>query len=455
MNDIRLLANGLVGNGFSYRGFQAGLDRRPHMIGCDAGTSDYGPGPLGSGRDIKPPASVERDLEIMFEGARRLGIPLIIGSCGVAGAAPHLEGYRRIVERLVADSGRPCRLALIHSDQDPALLKTASAAGRVHPLGPVPPLTDAAIDASTHIVAMAGAAPFIRALDAGADVILAGRCTDPAIYAGLAMRMGASPAIAWHAARSIDKGMLATENVEEGSPVMATLDDTGFTIEPTKDGARCTVKSIAALTMYENPDPWSILQPSGRISAEHCRFEQLDERSVRVSGSEFFAAGRPSVKLEGARPVGHRAAMLVGIRDPRLIAELDDYLDRFGTMIRRTARSLGIAEDSYRFRFLAYGRDAVMGLREPLRDSPPHEIGLLVDILARDEADAMALLARASSTGAKLAPVRGIPAGGNFAAPFSPNQIPIGPAFEWSVWHLLDCADESDPFRIEIMDLQA
>lgn len=452
MTEIRLLANGLVGNGFSYRGFQAGLERRPHMIGCDAGTSDYGPGPLGSGRDIKSRASVRRDLKIMLQGARRLGVPLIIGSCGVAGAAPHLAGYRQAVEEIAREEGLSFRLALIHSDQDKDGLKAALAGGRIRGLGPVPPLTAQMIDDSVHVVGMAGAQPFIDALDAGADVILAGRCTDPAIYAGVALRAGVPPAIAWHAARSIDKGSLATENVEEGSPVLATLTDTDFIVEPTKEGSVCTVKSISALTMYENPDPWSIIQPSGAISAETCEFVQLDARRVRVTGSRFTPAA-PTIKLEGARQVGCRAALLVGIRDPRLIEGLDDFLARYEALIHRTARSLEIAPGSYSLKFRAYGRDAVMGEREPNRDRPSHEVGLLVDVVARTQDDALALIARASSTGAKLDPVRGIPAGGNFAAPFSPNMIPLGPAYEWSVWHLLETEDEAAPFRVEMIDV--
>lgn len=453
MGELRLLANGLVGNGFSYKGFQAALDRAPHMIGCDAGTSDYGPGPLGSGKDMKSRASVRRDLSVMLLGARRLGVPMIIGSCGVAGAAPHLAGYREVILDIAREHGLSFRLALIHSDQDKEGLKAALAAGRIKGLGPVPPLTEQMIDDSSHIVGMAGAKPFIQALDAGADVILAGRCTDPAIYAGVALRAGVPPAIAWHAARSIDKGSLATESVEEGSPVMATLTDSDFIVEPTKDGSVCTVKSISALTMYENPDPWSIIQPSGAISAETCEFTQLDERRVRVTGSQFTPAATPTIKLEGARQVGFRAALLVGIRDPRLIGELDDFLRRYGEMIHRTARSLEIAPGSYSFKFRAYGRDAVMGEWEPNRDRPSHEIGLLVDVVAASQEDALALVARASSTGAKLDPVAGIPAGGNFAAPFSPNMIPLGPAYEWSAWHLLECEDESAPFRIEMIDV--
>src|SRR5690606_41026462 len=80
---------------------------------------------------------------------------------------------------------------------------------------------------------------------------------------------------------------ISTTEVSEGSPVMATVTEDGFVIEPTKAGSHCTVKSVSSLTMYENPDPWSIHQPSGRISTEHARFEQLDEdrKSTRLNSS--------------------------------------------------------------------------------------------------------------------------------------------------------------------------
>jgi hypothetical protein len=452
MVEVRLLANGMVGNGFSYRGFEAGLERAPHMIGCDAGTSDYGPGPLGSGRSPKPAASVRRDVEIMLKGARQLRVPLVFGSCGVAGAAPHVAETRAIVEEVAQDLGLRFRLAVIHSDQNKEDLKTALRAGRIRPLGPVDPLTEARIDESRFIVGMAGAQPLMDALDDGAEVILAGRCTDPAIFACVALRAGIPEGVAWHAARSIDKGSLATTDVAGGSPVLATVTDEGFIIEPTKLGAVCTVKSVAALTMYENPDPWSIRQPAGSISAEFAHFEQLDERRVRVTGSQFTP--RPhTIKLEGAIAVGFRAAILVGIRDPRIVNNLDDFLLRYRAVVTRIAASLGIPPGDYHLTFRAYGRDAVMGSLEPRRNDPIHEIGLIVDVVARSSEEAESLLTRASSAGAKLEPQPGIPAGGNFAAPFSPNLLSIGEVFEWSAWHLLDVDNERDPFRVELVDL--
>jgi hypothetical protein len=453
MREVRLLANGMVSNGFSYRGFQAGLARAPHMIGCDAGTSDYGPGPLGSGKDIKPAVSVERDLRIMLLGAREIGVPLIIGSCGVAGAAPHVAGYRKIIEEIARTEGLHFRLAVVHCDIDKEKLKLEVAAGRVHSHGAVAPLTSETIDASSYIVGMAGAKPFISALDAGADVILGGRCTDPAIYASVALRAGIPAGPAWHAARTIDKGNLATTDPGEGSPVLATVSEEGFTIEPTKEGAACTVKTVAALTMYENPDPWTIRQPSGAISAEFSRFEQIDPRTVRVTGSQFTPAVKQTIKLEGAKQVGFRSAFLVGIRDPRVIRELDSYLAKYQALIARIARSIGVEPGTWRVKFRVYGRDAVMGALEPLRDTPSHEIGLLVDVVAATAEMSEALLTRASAAGAKLDPSGGIAAGANFAAPFSPNFMKLGPVYEWSVWHLLELADEAQPFRVELFDL--
>src|SRR3546814_20135482 len=53
--------------------------------------------------------------------------------------------------------------------------------------------------------------------------------------------------------------------------------------------------------------------------------------------------------------------------------------------LARIARSAGIAEDQYVLQFRAYGRDGVMGLHEPLRDAPIHELGLIIDLVGRTQ----------------------------------------------------------------------
>ena len=88
---LRILsASGQLGYGIAAASLERGLARQPHFIGCDMGSIDPGPYYLGSGRMAAPQAMVRRDLDLVLMAARRLDIPLLIGSAGTAGARPHL-----------------------------------------------------------------------------------------------------------------------------------------------------------------------------------------------------------------------------------------------------------------------------------------------------------------------------------------------------------------------------
>jgi hypothetical protein len=117
------------------------------------------------------------------------------------------------------------------------------------------------------------------------------------------------------------------------------------------------------------------------------------------------------------------------------------------------AASLGIAPERWTLRFRSYGRNGVMGDLEPLIDDMPHEIGLVVDVVADDQDVATALVGRAGPTGSRYDFTGRLGGGGNFAYPFSPNVLSLGPVFEWSAWHVLDLDDENEPFRVELVDV--
>jgi hypothetical protein len=452
-DDVRVLANCVVGLGFSRRGFQAGLERSPHVIGCDAGSADFGPGFLGSGRDPKSRVSVERDLAIMLRGARETGAPLVIGSCGGAGGEPHLQGFRDLVGEIASAQQMRLRVALVHCEQDKPRLHRALDEGRIRPLGPIDELTHGAIESSTRIVGMAGAGPILAALNQGAEVVLAGRCADPAIYAAVPLRMGISAGPAWHAAKSVDKGYLATTEPHLGSPVLATLTDDAFIVEPMLPKAVCTVQSVARITMHENPNPHVIDQPSGAILTDHARYEQLDARRVRVTGSRFRPAAAPSVKLEGASLVGYRSVMVAGIRDPRVLERFDEFLASYRALLEKVVASIGIRPDQWTVRFRSYGHNAVLGDTEPQAGREMHEVGLIVDVVGDTQEIATAVCGRAGATGSRLDFSGHLGGGGNFAYPFSPNVLAGGPVYRWSVWHVLSVDDECDPFRVEIVEL--
>jgi Acyclic terpene utilisation family protein AtuA len=452
MTEFRILANCMVGLGFSRRAFAAGLKRSPHLIGCDGGSADFGPAFLGSGKDSKSLVSVRRDLQIMIKGAREIGVPLVIASAGGAGADSHLDGYRKIVKSIAADDGLHFRAALIHAEQPRERLHAALDAGQIAPLGAtVPALTHAAIDASNNIVAMMGAGPIRDALEDGADVILAGRCADPAIFAAPAIMQGAPSAQAWHAGKCVDKGYLATEDPSRGASVLASIREDHFDVEAMNDQVRCTVQTVARTATYENPNPFRIPQPNGVIDVSDATYEQIGN-VVRVRGSRFDQTDSVTVKLEGAGSVGYRAMLIAGIRDPRLLERLPEFLVEYRRLLEQIATSLGISPDDWRLEFRTFGHDAVLGEREPQKSQPPREVGLVVDVVAKDQDLAAAIAGRAGPTGSRLHVGGGLGSGGNFAYPFSPSTLRAGEVFEWTVWHTLEVADETSPFPIEMVE---
>jgi hypothetical protein len=436
VGEVRILATCALGLGFSYKGFQAGLALEPHVVACDAGSSDYGPFFLGSGRVQKPAAAIEREFATLLKGAREVGAPFITGSVGGAGANAHVRETAALARRIASENGLNFTLAEIEASVTPAFLRRKLARNEIAPAGPGPALTERVIDKLAAAVAQMGVGPFTRALDLGADLILAGRATDPAIFAGVPLQLGQAEAQAWHAGKLIDKGYLATTRPHDGSPVLARIDGDSFTLEPTREGSRCTVESVSSMMLYENADPFLIPQPEGVIDARAAHYEQIDERRVRVTGSRFEPATQLTVKIEGAEFIGHRAMLIAGIRDPRLIARIDGFLGEYRSMIARIARAQGISSDEYKLGFRLYGRDAVLGAYEPMQTSPGHELGLLVDLIAERAEVCTALAARLAPTGSRLGLEGNVVGAGNFAFPFSPATVPLGPVYEWSLWHI-------------------
>jgi len=103
MDELRILApNGVCGSGFLETTFEKALALQPHFIGCDAGSTDPGPSHLGGGHAAFPREAVKRDLRLMLLGARRLQIPLLIGSAGTAGGDVHLEWFVAILNEIAA-----------------------------------------------------------------------------------------------------------------------------------------------------------------------------------------------------------------------------------------------------------------------------------------------------------------------------------------------------------------
>src|SRR5512144_240423 len=148
--------------------FRLGVETRPDVIAADSGSDDVGPIPLGSDTSTSPRAWQVHDLEHMLLASRQLGVPMIIGSAGDTGADSRVDLYVGIVKDL-AQKHRlpPLRLGYFYSEIAKEELRRRMRAGEtVSGLEGYADLTEAELDATERIVAMAGVHPFISLLEA-------------------------------------------------------------------------------------------------------------------------------------------------------------------------------------------------------------------------------------------------------------------------------------------------
>jgi len=451
--EVRFLSLcGMLGYGYPQASLARGLAARPAFIGVDAGSTDPGPYYLGSGRSFVSAMQVERDLEPALCAARRLGIPLVVGSAGGSGARPHLEATVEQVRKLAARHELHFRLAVIPADLEPDTLLEALRDGRVQPCGPAGELTAERVRACTHLVGQMGTGPLVRALDGGADVVLAARCCDTAIFAALPILRGCDPALALHLAKIAECGALCARPAAANDALVGILRHDHFVVEPANPARRCTPESVAMHSLYEQPDPTCFHEPEGTVDLSACTFEPCGERGVRVAGTRLVPPERPTIKVEGAALRGYRAVAVAGVRDPAVIAHLDAIEHAVRASV---ADALAPAAEpaEYSLRFLRYGLDGVLGHLEPAAAAPPTEVGLVLEAVAATQELADTALALARSTALhQHFPGRKTTAG-NLAFPFSPSDLRGGPVYEFAVYHLMAVAEPDALFPVTFQEV--
>lgn len=435
----------ILGYGFPEESFRRAMAEKPDLIAVDGGSSDPGPYYLGAGKAFTDRTGVKRDLRFMITEGVRNGIPVVIGTAGGSGAAPHLEWCRQIILEIAAEAQLSFRMAVIPTDVAKDTVHAALDAGRIEPLAFVPALTHDAIDQSTHLVAQMGVEPFIAALKAGAQVVLGGRAYDPSCFAALPILLGYDEGLALHCGKILECAAIAATPGSGSDCAMGILDETGFVLKTFSDERRFTPESAAAHTLYEKSDPYLLPGPGGVLNLKACTFEDIGNGQVRVTGSRHERTPY-KVKLEGARPVGFRTIAIAGVRDPIMIASIEDILR---TVRERVASNLGQQGEARVF-FHLYGKNGVMGDLEPVRETRTHELGIVIEVVAptQEQADTVCSLTR--STLLHYGYPGRVATAGNLALPFSPSDIRAGVVYEFSVYHLMDLPqEEAFPFQMQ------
>jgi hypothetical protein len=437
---------GMLGYGFPPESLDRGVEGGVDFLGVDAGSTDPGPYYLGSGVNFVRPMQVRRDLELALCAARRRGVPLIVGSAGGAGARPHLESFLDALRDVAKKRDLHFRMAVIPGDVDPGVVMAALKEGRIRSCAQTGELTEQAVASCSHIVGQMGTGPLIKALEGGAEVIVAGRCCDTAIFAAVPIMEGLDPALAFHCGKIAECGALCARPAGANDSLMGVVRKDHFIVEPANPSKRCTPDSVAAHALYEQPDPTCFYEPEGKVDMTECVFECVGDRAVKVLGTRMVRSPKPTLKLEGAALRGYRSIAIAGIRDPIIIEHLDELEAGVRGAVDKNLAGL-IAPEDYSLRFLRYGSNGVMGALEARRD-PPREIGLVVEAVAptQDLADAVLGLARSTALHQGF-PGRKTTAG-NLAFPFSPSDLRGGAVYEFVIYHLMEIADVDALFPV-------
>jgi hypothetical protein len=437
---IRVLAaSGQLGYGIPEIALEAGFARKPHVIAADMGSVDPGPTYLGSGKMATSPAMVKRDLGLVLEGTRRLDAPLLIGSAGTAGTNKQLNEVAALIREVAFEKKLHFKLALIQGEIPKDRIIKAIDDAKTTPIGAIDDLDHDTVAKAENIVGQMGMEAFARALESGADVVLAGRACDTAPFAVIPCLLGFPAALAMHMAKIIECSSICCAPGGRDA-MLGTLDDEGFELESMNPARAATPLSVAAHALYEQADPYSFAEPEGVLHLNSASYETIDERTTRVTGARWKPASLPSVKIEGAQRLGERAVMLAAAADPRFIEQIDDILRAVETTVRQV---LPPASAPFTLHFRRYGIDGVVDWPTAAVVAP-REIFLLAECLAETADEAKSILGVVRQHLLHHGFEGRLSTGGNLAFPITPPELDAGTAYKFSIYHIMELENKDE-----------
>ena len=431
--------NGLLGYGYSEEGLNAAFSEKVDYLGVDAGSTDPGPYYLGSGKSFTDRNAVKRDLSLALPKALEHKAPFIIGTAGGAGSKSHVEWLKEIMLEVAEEKSLSFKLAVIYSDVEKDYVLEKLHNGKIQNMSDYFPLTEEDIEKSTTIVSQIGVAPIIEMLKQKADVILCGRACDTAIYAAPCLYEGYDHGLAFHMAKIMECGAMCSEPVAAADVMQGYMYDDYFELRPANPIRRCTVDRVAAHTLYEQTNPYLIFEPDGVADLTNSKFEQVDARTVRVSGSEFRPAEVETLKLEGVKCSGYRTICPANIYDTDTICNIDLIKETVENFVKENTKNT-INPDVYTLTFkLGGGKDS--------------SLSVIIDAVGKTQeiADTICSLARSRMLHCDFKGRKS--SAGNLAFPFSPSDIHVGPVYEFSVFHLAEVDSLTETAKIEIYEV--
>ena len=287
-----------------------------------------------------------------LDEAMRQGVKLVSNAGGVNPA-----GCAAALAALATELGLAPRIAVVEGDDVSALTESLRAEG-VREMQTGEPLPPKLVTSSAYL----GALPVRAALDAGADIVVTGRCVDSAVTLGVLMHVFGwradehdKLAMGSLAGHIIECGCQATGGLHTdwrdvpdwagiGYPVIDVSPDGGFIVgKPEGTGGLVSVPVVAEQMLYEVGDPARYILPDVVCDFSDVTLEQVGDNRVAVSG----AKGLPptdTYKVCATYAEGFRATATLTIVGFEAVAKCERTAEAILERTRRLFAEAGYAD---------------------------------------------------------------------------------------------------------------
>jgi hypothetical protein len=298
------------------------------------------------------PADFIADMDANLPELVRRGVRVV---CNAGGVNP--KGCRVALQAVCERLGLAPVIAIVEGDDVMDQLPALRAAGALdaHSGAPMP---ERMLTANAYL----GALPIKAALEAGADIVITGRCADSALALGILMhefgwaetdydRLAAGSLVG----HILECGPQATGGTHTdwadvpgwhdiGYPIALCEADGSFTItKPEGTGGLVTPAIIAEQVLYEVGDPAAYLLPDVSADFANVRLSQDGPDRVRVEG----VRGNPPpqrYKVSATFQDGYRATVTVSIVGPDAAAKAHRTADAIIARGRMIFARLGLTD---------------------------------------------------------------------------------------------------------------
>ncbi|WP_440533097.1 acyclic terpene utilization AtuA family protein [Variovorax sp. YR566] len=239
-------------------------------------------------------------MKAVLKDAVKQGIRVVSNAGGV-----NPQGCADALAALAAEQGIALKIAVVSGDDvSPLLPQLRQAQPPLRELQSGAALPERVLTANAYL----GARPIQAALDAGAQVVITGRCVDSAVTLGVLMHefkwqpadfdLLAAGSLAGHI---IECGCQATGGLHTdwdtvpdwpniGYPIVECSADGSFVVtKPEGTGGKLTPAVVGEQMLYEIGDPAAYLLPDVVADFTQVRIEQAGEHRVRVHGARGHA----------------------------------------------------------------------------------------------------------------------------------------------------------------------